>query len=44
MKEKHGVIKDNTLGTLSSLRAVIMMKVSGKDGDWRIVSRKRYVS
>lgn len=33
MKEKHGVIRDNTLGTLSSFRAVIMMKVSGKEGD-----------
>lgn len=38
MKEKHGVIRDNTLGTLSSLRAVIKMKVGGKEGDFRELS------
>ena len=41
MKEKHRVIRDNILGSLSSLRPAIMMKVSDKEGDFGKLSPGR---
>lgn len=34
MREMHRVIRDNSLGSLSSLRLAIMIKLSDKEGDF----------